>query len=550
MCTFFQGQKRSPRRPVGHARPEIGVPICGLFLGVKALRCWLAVASIAIAVAAPAHGQLPTPMLPRTSEAIKIDRLEQTIDAILEENRRLSQDVQGLKDRLNRRQQAAAETTHGLESPATESLHLGDNSARSSPISVWEATDQPAAESDEFESFIDRFRVAYDNGFTIVPDNPEETPFSLKVNSQNMFRYDGFARGATSWIDSAGNENPITSSSNFQIPRGRLIFSGNALLPQLSYLLNIDYNTVTSNPIGFRAYELGYRFNRAVELYVGQSKVPGSREWLESAFSPLQGPDRTMATTFFRPSLSQGIWIMGEPVDHVYYRAMMSNGFNTINQRPIQLDNRFCWSGTAWWEPWGDFGRGYADLESHETPAVRLGASYTFALGAGSQSGGDAVENALIRLSDGTLITQPGAFAPGITLQKYDISLAAIDFAFKYRGLSLSTEWYLQDLSSLAGNGPLPITSTQAYGGFLQAGYFVLPQTVELYSRASFVTGHYGSGSELAGGLNWFILPGKSNLRFTFDTAWLDNSPADQNRTGFVAGQTGLLVRSQVTVSY
>jgi hypothetical protein len=394
------------------------------------------------------------------------------------------------------------------------------------------------------------FKVDYDNGFVIVPNKREETPFSLKINSQNVIRYTGFAPGARFWVDSAGNSNRITDENSFGIPRGRLIFSGNALLPDLSYRLNFDYNTVTSNPIGFRAYELAYRFDRALELHVGQGKVPGSREWLENAFAALEGPDRTMATTFFRPSLSQGIWITGEPMDQVYYHAMMSNGFNTLNLSPTQLFQRLCWSGSVWWEPLGDFGRGYADFEDHQTPVVRMGASYTFALGNGSQAASDAVENSAIRLSDGTLITQTGAFAPGVTLQRYDISLAAVDLAYKYRGLSLSTEWYAQDLLGLEANGPLPLRSTQAYGGFVQGGYFVLPQKVELYSRASFVTGRYGSGSELAGGLNWFILPGKSNLRFTWDAAWLDQSPADQNRTGFVAGQTGLLIRTQITAAY
>jgi len=86
-----------------------------------------------------------------------------------------------------------------------------------------------------------------------------------------------FSRAESSWTDSVGNTLPINNSNYFRIPRGRLIFSGNALAPNLSYLLNIDYNSVTSQPIGFRAFWLSYRFSDAFELYVGQSKVPGSR---------------------------------------------------------------------------------------------------------------------------------------------------------------------------------------------------------------------------------------------------------------------------------
>lgn len=393
------------------------------------------------------------------------------------------------------------------------------------------------------------YQVGYDNGFVIRPENLDESPFSLKINNQTTFRYSAFARDETSWVNSAGNVNPIFNSSNFLIPRGRLIFSGNAFSPQISYLLNIDYNTATNNPIGFRAYALSYKFSRALEVHVGQNKVPGSREWLGSSFVAQEGPDRSMATTFFRPSLSQGIWITGEPWDGLYYHAMISNGFNTLNLRPSQLDNRICSSGSAWWEPWGTFGPGYSDIEDHEQAVVRLGSSYTFSKEQGSQSS-DSAENSSLRLSDGTLITLPGAFAPGVTLREFDVSLAAIDLAFKHRGFSLSTEIYFQEFSSLQGDGPLPVTSTRAFGGVVQGGSFVTPQILELYSRTSFVTGAYGSGHEIAGGVNWFLLPGQSNLRFTFDTAWLESSPADQNRTGFMAGQTGLLIRTQITASF
>lgn len=395
-----------------------------------------------------------------------------------------------------------------------------------------------------------RFRVDYDRGFAILPNDPQETPYSLRIRNQDMFRYDGFARSASFWTDSAGNRIPIRSSNYFGIPRGRLIFSGNVIRPDLSYLLNLDYNSVTSQPIGFRAFWLKYRVSKALEIYGGQSKVPGTREWIETAFAPLQSADRTMATTFFRPSLSQGVWATGEPADGFFYHAMMANGFNTLNLQPESLNNRFAWSGSAWWEPWDAFGRGYSDLQHHQEGAVRLGASYTYAIGSGNQAASDAVENSPIRLSDGTIITTPGALAPGVTLLSYDISLASIDWAWKYRGRSLSTELYFQDLLGLQGTGPLPITSTSAFGGFVKGGWFLVPRETEIYARSSYVTGAYGSGYELGAGFNRFFVPGKDSLFFTFDTAWLDHSPAGQNRTGFVAGQTGVLVRTQIVAVF
>lgn len=523
------------RRPSGCTSRVRSLRVLGLFLAILLLHSgW-------------ADAQTASPGI-STAETSKIDRLEQKLESVEETNRRLFEEIQSLKEQLGLRAPVAPAPL-----PPLDAAGAASNGPADSLPSTKQALTEPSAwppPAASQPSVFDEFRIVYDKGFAIVPTNADTNPFSLKINHQSMFRYSAFSRDADSWIDSAGNQIPINNSNNLQIPRGRLIFSGNVLLPNLTYLLNIDYNTVTSNPIGFRAYVLSYRFNRAMELHVGQSKVPGTREWLESGFAALEGPDRSMATTFFRPSLSQGVWFTGEPIDGLHYHVMMSNGFNTLNVRPNQLNNRFCWSGSTWWEPWGDFGSGYADLQHHETPVIRLGGSFTFALGQGSSSDSNAVENSSTRLSDGTMITQLGAFAPGVTLVSYDLSLAAVDLAFKYRGLSLSTECYAQSLSSLQGDGPLPLDSTQAYGGFLQGGYFVLPQRVELYSRTSFVTGRYGSGSEIAGGFNWFILPGKSNLRFTFDTAWLESSPADQNRTGYVAGQTGLLFRTQITATY
>jgi len=393
------------------------------------------------------------------------------------------------------------------------------------------------------------WHVGYDQGFLIAPGSEDESPFSLKINNQTMFRYAGFLRDNEFWTDSAGNIHTVNDFSNFQIPRGRLSFSGGALVPDLSYQLIIDYNTVSSTPIGFRAYLLSYEFSEALKVNVGQNKVPGTREWLTSAFQ-VQGPDRSLATTFFRPSLSQGIWITGTPWDDVHYHAMLSNGFNTSNLPARSLNVYPCWSGSVWWEPWGAFGKDFSDLQWHEQPAIRIGTSQTFSHDRGSQANSGSPENSLLRLSDGTVITDTGALAPGVTLSDYTVFLSAFDLGWKYQGLSLLGELYLQTLGNLRGNGPLPISSTQAMGGYLQGGIFVLPKEFEVYGRGSLVDGDYGTGGEYAGGFNWFVLPGKDNLRVTTDLAYILRSPADQNRTDYNAGYTGWLLRAQVSTSF
>lgn len=101
---------------------------------------------------------------------------------------------------------------------------------------------------------------------------------------------------------------------------------------------------------------------------------------------------------------------------------------------------------------------------------VRCGTSLTYSAEQGQQGDPNSPENAKIRLSDGTVITDVGAFAPGVTLQEYEIGLATFDFGWKHRGLSLTAELYLQTLFGLHGDAPLPLRSTFAFGGFVQAG--------------------------------------------------------------------------------
>ena len=496
----------------------------------------------------------------------RIYELEQRQSELVEQNRLLSRRLQELSSSQPQRSLNGSDPNGAFlpPAPSTDNATTGYSDVttfRDNVRSPAEVFPSPAFDTAlEFPlerksstlnsgSGLPKYYVGYDRGFLFRPTDPDESPFELKINGQNQIRYTGFEREYPTWTDSAGVPTTISNQSNFQIPRGRLILSGFAFLRELKYNLNIDYNTVSASQINFRAYWLAWRFSRAMTVFAGQSKVPGSREWLESFVNTL-GADRSMATTFFRPSLSQGIWATGEPADGLFYHVMMSNGFNTVGATPQTLSSVMALSGSVWWEPLGDFGTGYSDFEWHSEPSIRLGTSLTYAPEQGPQGTSTVPENSSIRLSDGTLITDKGALAPGVTLNAFKIGLASVDVSYKCRGFSVSTELFSQELFALKGSGALPISTISQYGGFVQGGYFVVPQKIEPYARASYVTGPYGSGSEYAGGLNWFLLPGKQNLRFTFDAAWLDNNPATQNRTNLQSGQTGILVRSQLQIFF
>ncbi len=393
-------------------------------------------------------------------------------------------------------------------------------------------------------------RAGYDRGFFIASDDCGEGPFRLQINLQNQFRYFGFAKSEDQWTDAAGNVRPIANRNDFDIVRGRLIFSGHAIDPDLNYYANLDYATVGDDRVTILLAWIQYRFSRGFEMYFGKGKVPGGREWLITSMAS-HSPDRSMATTFFRPSITTGMWAAGEPLDNVHYQALIGNGFNTASSGFRDLDTNFVYSGIASWEPWGPFGNLYSDLEYRDQAVVRFGTSLTGSRQSGSQFDSSQPEETFIRLSDGTDLTETGALAPGVLVNDYSILLSTYDVGLKYRGVSLTGEYFLRWLSDIRGTGPIagPNQNLFDHGFYAQAGLFVVPKQLELFSRTSQVYGPFGNGSEYGGGINWF-LRGTEHWRFGLDVTRLIRSPAQQIRTGYEAGASGILVRAQLQTMF
>jgi hypothetical protein len=363
---------------------------------------------------------------------------------------------------------------------------------------------------------------------------------------QNQFRYTGFGRSENQWTDAAGNNRGIANRNDFDINRGRVIFSGYVIEPELNFYVNLDYATLGNDRVTILLAWLNYKFNRSFELSFGKGKVPGGREWLLTSMNSM-APDRSMATTFFRPSITTGIWATGEPIDDLRYQAIIGNGFNTSSAGFRDLDTNFVYAGNVWWEPHGEFGGLYSDLKGNDSPVTRFGTSLTTSRQSGSQALSEAPEESFIRLSDGTDFTETGALAPGVSVTDYSIFLASIDAGWKYRGVSVTGEYFLRWLFDIEGNGPIPAPNRDLFdhGFYAQAGCFVVPNRWEVFTRTSQIFGPFGDGGEFAVGFNWYVR-GTDNWRFGFDLARLVESPADQIRTGYDAGASGILIRGQL----
>jgi hypothetical protein len=407
-------------------------------------------------------------------------------------------------------------------------------------------------------SSMDRFTVGdYDDdlgSFVLVrPKDSQRVPFELRLDIHTQTRFTDFSKDKAFWTDSTGAQQPVRSFDSVEVTRNFFQFSGYGLDPRLQYTAIIFSSTAINDTV-YLGW-INYHFSDALDLRVGNWLLPGTREWYTSYRYTL-GADRLMATTFFRPNISPGVWLQGEPIRGFNYVAMFANSLNRFTQGIERVGSSGAFGGTVWWEPLGDFGPGPSDVENHRSLSTRLGTSLALSReanqgfgggGAGNPQDGSSAnpEDTILRLSDGTPLFRPGALGPGVELAAASVQLWALDAAFKYRGLSLSGEYFLRWIDGFQADGRRPsFSSLFDHGGLLQGSYFVVPSKLEAFARTSFVTGHFGGGDEFGGGLNWYP-QGKRTWRCTFEVLSIDHSPAQNLLTGYRAGESGMLYQVQ-----
>ncbi|MEQ8767552.1 MAG: porin [Planctomycetota bacterium] len=394
--------------------------------------------------------------------------------------------------------------------------------------------------------------VGYDKGFVFRSTDMEKNPFALKINGRMQFRYTNFQNDEDDYVNRGTffggppfAATDIDERSDFEIERGRLEFAGTFWDPRMHFYINIDADTDDNHRAIFHDFWMNYEFNEAFDLHFGKAFVPGSREWLDGS-TRTHLADRSMATTFFRPDRSVGVWAIGQPSEGFHYRAMIGNGFNTTDLSPGQMNDEPIVSGSVWFEPCGDFGKGYADIQAENETRTRFGASLTWGREDGTASNGVALaESNFLRLDDGTRLTSLG-------VTRYDLTLLAVDAALKSGGFGLHGELYYRWLNRIKPTGPFPAfpeRTNRSWGFYTTAGYMVVPEEIEVVVSTSTVQGRFKDSWEYAFGGNYFV-DGTHKNKLTLDFTLLDGSPAQNSGPGFVAGYDGWLIRLQYQIAF
>ena len=278
-------------------------------------------------------------------------------------------------------------------------------------------------------------------------------------------------------------EEGESGESNFLVRRARLKFDGFAFTPKLKYKIELGLSNrdisgaskFTSNaPRYILDAVIKYNFAKNLELWFGQTKLPGNRERVISSGN-LQQVDRSLLNSRFNIDRDLGIqlrhhWnLTNKFVVKEIFSISQGEGRNitTGNLGGHQYTGRVELLPFGNFTSKGDYSGG--DLKLEKTPKLALGVVYDF--------NNNAVKN---RSNQGSYMANDVGF------YQTNISTMFIDAMFKYKGFSLMAEYAdrtADDPYAKNSDGSLTGDEVQVGKGLnLQSGY-LFPSNWEISGR-------------------------------------------------------------------
>lgn len=260
-------------------------------------------------------------------------------------------------------------------------------------------------------------------------------------------------------------------TSNFSIRRMRLWLQGNVFSKDLFYKFQSDFGSGDGELLDAYA---GYEFADPFALTLGQYKPPQSRQELTSSGSQLF-VDRSLANETFNLGRDIGLTASGQFADHrVEYMVGVFNG-NGPNQG--NAGNEHMIAGRIDVNPLGAFKMDEAGWPE-EKPLLNIGASYArekmTASDAGEINGDNDVLDKALDIDGIGEAAFAAAFGDELEWNVYTANLH-----LKWLGATLGAEYYRLNAEPDAGS------DWDADGYYVQAGYQVIPKTLEVAARYS-----------------------------------------------------------------
>ncbi|NOY13893.1 MAG: hypothetical protein GXP51_09545 [Deltaproteobacteria bacterium] len=320
-------------------------------------------------------------------------------------------------------------------------------------------------------------------------------------------------------------DNSATDNkSDFDIRRFKLQLQGNL------FSKNIGYKFQGEMSNGFKTEDayLNYKFATALKLQVGQFKPPQARQELTSASRQLF-PERSLANDTFNLGRDQGIQASGSFADKlVDYRIGLFNGNGPNVSNP---DDNHMLAGRIDVNPLGAYKMDEAGWPSDQ-PRLTLGSSFAWEkvgpsdVGTAFDKDNDVLDVAL-GLDSLNSAGFTSTYGNDLTWLLWTANVNA-----RWLGATFAAEYYNLNADPQLG------ASWNADGYYLQAGYQLIPEKLELGVRYSAVKSTDANASasfdksQTQFGVNYYFV--KHALKLQSDiTLVSDERTADKDDTVF-----------------
>ena len=375
-------------------------------------------------------------------------------------------------------------------------------------------------------------------GFDIV----ETSVASLNISFYGLFRYLNHLKADQTFTDHLGRVRTVDTRRDLNWHRTMVWLTGFFYDPKFRYNITLWSLGTTQQSLLFG--NLQYRFNPALTIGVGILPNLTARS-MQGSWPFWAGSDRTMAEDFFRGGFSSGLFVAGQPLDRIYYNLSVNTNISQLGTTAANDTRDMAYSASLMWMPTtGEFGPrgGLGDLEHHERVATRFGIS------AGSSREARYANNEVppnatqIKLSDGVNPFDAGALAEGVTVEKLDYDVVAIDAGAKYRGFSFQGEYYFRKLSDFLADGAVPVESLSDHGFLAQAMHMVVPKKAGVFVSGGYVFDEFKRNPwELGGGVS--VYPsGTRSWRLNLYMMRIEKSPASSTFGYYTAGHSGTII--------
>jgi len=375
-------------------------------------------------------------------------------------------------------------------------------------------------------------------GFDII-----KTSFgSLNISMYGLFRFVDQVPGNQTFTDHLGRVLPVDAQNYLNWHRTLVWLTGFFYDPHFRYNITLWSLPTTQQTLLFG--NLQYLVAKQLNIGVGISPSNTARS-MNGSWPFWAGSDRTMAEEFFRGGFSSGLFATGDILPRLSYTLTVNNNISELGVVQANDSRNMLFSGMLRWRPTtGEFGPrgGFGDLEYHTRVATQFGID-----GAQSREGryaviGQPANNTQIKLSDGLNPFDFGSLAPGVTVSTLSYHELAADAGVKYRGFSFQGEYYWRTLNDFVADGPLPLESIFDRGFMAEAGYMVVPKTVNLYGETGYVHDQFRRYPwEAGGGVSYYPSHTRS-WRLNLHVLHVDKSPASSFFGYYIAGLTGTMI--------